>query len=174
MWHHGSTTNFGVICLWLSGMSHRGSYGCVTQNEHVEAANEGRVLSMCCTMLSGTVKDPRFIVPKDCDFMILDGGEQQPQHFLGEGFAVTMSTAAKNTLTVDWRFVMRDVGGNRDVFFVQNDYHMEATSLDAVDVQERYLALQAELVRYGVMPISPPQRAVGMLPHSKHATLEQF
>ena len=159
-------TNMVIISICLcrvSGMSHVGSeaawksHGSVTQalTMYAEAADTWQALIICCTMLSGTARNPRFSVPKDSDFLILNGGEQQPEDFLGEGFAVKMGTATNNTPAADWRFMMRSVGGNRDVFFVQNEHQMEATSLDADDVQERYLALQAEFVRYGVHANSP-------------------
>ena len=123
---------------------------------------------MLTTLSGGNAKDPKFSVPQDSEFLDLKGGEQQPVDWLGEGFAVKMDTKARNTPSADWRFVVSTVAGSRDVFFVQNKYKMGVKNLSAIDVQERFLALQAEFVRYGVHANIPLEKNLSMAQLSCH------
>lgn len=71
--------------------------------------------------------------------ILLDMG-QNVERWLGEGFAVQMHTAEKNTVSADWWLVQRLKRGQNICYFVQMKF--VKGKLNTEDILARYKALE--------------------------------
>ena len=142
-----------IVCLCLSPAMRDRIYRVKS------AATMRQDLRMCCAM-RGSAKEPSITVPQGPRFLHMVNWLQQPSEWLGEGFAVRMDTPS-----ADWRFVLKTSRGSRDVCFVRNMYKMGVKGDSAADVQESFLALQAEYYRYGAHANIPFKMIIARLPY---------